>query len=318
MCTRAVPDRSGAGRSSRLRRAVGARRRGARRPSAVLSKAKAAMNCEAPRIPASSTRASSARFLPWTEALVHGGQGEASRRLVPDRVRRAGPAVHAADGQAVRWPVGRTAVRERTHAPQPSELLSMGRRHSPWLSPGLLVSGGESLPIIVRSIRSPLSSRRLHSPSFPVRAPAPGARTLRRQAARRGRPQARRCGGERSAAFSRFAPGGLAPRMDHRLSEAPPRLWPSVRGGWHRAAGPRPRRACSRAALAPQRWRTGGVARAALVAAPRLRRLKARPSLRVRAGSGEARGAPAAAGRPCRQRGAADAPDWTSRDRLRV
>ena len=104
---------------------------------------------------------------------------------------------------------------------------------------------------------------------FPVRAPAPGARTLRRQAARRGRPQARRCGGERSAAFSRFAPGSWAPHMDHRLSEAPPRLWPAARGVWRRAAGPRPRRACSRAALAPQRRRAGGVARAAL-AAPRL------------------------------------------------
>ena len=131
-------------------------------------------------------------------------------------------------------------------------------------------------------IRSPLWSRRLHSTASLVRAPAPGARTQRRQAARRAQPQARRCGGERSAAFSRSAPGSQAPHIEHRLSEAPPRLRPAARGFWRRAAGPRPRRACSRAARAPQRRRAGGVARAVLAAAPRLGGLAAaRPSRRV-------------------------------------
>ena len=104
---------------------------------------------------------------------------------------------------------------------------------------------------------------------FPVRAPAPGARTLRRQAARPGATAGSAHSIARYAAFSRFAPGSWAPHMDHRLSEAPPRLWPASRGVWRRAAGPRPRRAWSRAALAPLRRQAGGVARAALVAAPR-------------------------------------------------
>lgn len=41
-------------------------------------------------------------------------------------------------------------------------------------------------PITRPYLRSGLSARRLHSTCFPVRAPAPGARTLRRQAARPG------------------------------------------------------------------------------------------------------------------------------------
>ncbi len=192
----------------------------------------------------------------------------------PPRSRRCRrPLRHAADGQAVRWPAGRATVTDgRTpHSPAGVSQGAGGDGLWPWLcgrSPKAELTDNRAIHSV------PLSSRRLHPPSFPVRAPAPGARTLRRQAARRGRPQARRYGGERSAAFSRFAPGGRAPRMDHRLSEAPPHLWSSVRGGWHRAAGPRPRRACSRAALAPRGRRAGGVARAALAAAPRLRRLR--------------------------------------------
>ena len=62
-------------------------------------------------------------------------------------------------------------------------------------------------PITRPYLRSGLSSRRLHLVVFLVRAPAPGARTHRRQAARRARPQAPAHSLKRCAAFSRFARG---------------------------------------------------------------------------------------------------------------
>jgi hypothetical protein len=65
---------------------------------------------------------------------------------------------------------------------------------------------------------------------FPVRAPAPGARTLRRQAARPGATAGSAHSIARYAAFSRSAPGGRAPHMDHRLigSSAPSVAWRRV------------------------------------------------------------------------------------------
>lgn len=77
-------------------------------------------------------------------------------------------------------------------------------------------------PITRSSVRSPPSSRRLHSTRFPVRAPVPGARTLRRAS---GAPRATAGSAhssKRSAAFSRFAPGSRAPHTEVALS-APPR-----------------------------------------------------------------------------------------------
>lgn len=66
-------------------------------------------------------------------------------------------------------------------------------------------------PITRPYLRSGLSARRLHSTCFPVRAPAPGARAHRRQAARRARPQApaHSSGAPRRSAASRAACGRL-------------------------------------------------------------------------------------------------------------
>jgi hypothetical protein len=171
-----------------------------------------------------------------------------------------------------RWPA-RRATASWTRATQPSGLLSRGWRQGLWLRLSSRSSEAELTDNRVIHTVAPVVTP-LALAVFHVRAPAPGARTLHRQAARPGATAGSAHSIARYAAFSRFAPGGRAPHMDHRLSEAPPRLWLAARSGWRRAAGPRPRRACSRAALAPRHRRAGGVARAALVAAPRLRRLR--------------------------------------------
>jgi len=78
-------------------------------------------------------------------------------------------------------------------------------------------------PITRSYVRSPLSSRRLHSSSFQVRAPVPGAAPCFGQAARRGRPQARRIASSasRRSAASRPSAGRLIRKSRYPLHRAP-------------------------------------------------------------------------------------------------
>jgi len=81
--------------------------------------------------------------------------------------RAASALWHAADGQEVRWPVGRATVTDgRTpHSPASFFQGAGGDGSSCGCAVGLR---RRSLPIIGWSIRSPLSSRRLHSPPLGV------------------------------------------------------------------------------------------------------------------------------------------------------
>lgn len=115
----------------------------------------------------------------------------------------------------------------------------------------------------------PFSTRRLHSMVFLVRAPAPGARTLRRASVALGEPQARRIA-ESAPRRSAASHGAVSASYVSPIirSSAPSVVYAASRlaSGRRPPATPRLLSGGTRSATSA----AGGVARAALAAAPRL------------------------------------------------